>query len=600
MSQISYRIYPLQPEAHLFQVDLLIASPDPQGQHLRLPAWIPGSYMVRDFARNVVRLNAVSDGRELAVERVDKSVWLCEPCAGELRVRYEVYAWDLSVRAAHLDTTHGFFNGTSVFLEVVGQAEQPCVVEILPPEGEVYRNWRVATTLPLAGAELYGFGAYRAADYDELIDHPVEMGDFTLATFEACGVPHDIVLTGRHDADMARLCADLKKICEHHIRFFGEPAPVERYVFMTMVTGDGYGGLEHRASTALMTARSSLPGKGEKAISKGYREFLGLCSHEYFHTWNVKRIKPEVFVPYELSKETYTRLLWAFEGITSYYDDLALVRCGLIKPESYLELLAQTISRVWRGRGRYKQTVTDSSFDAWTKFYKQDENAPNAIVSYYTKGALIALCLDVFVQQQSDGEFSLDHIMRELWQRYGQRGVGVPEDGVEALVREFVGEAASGFFDSVLRSTEELPLEASLSWLGVDLELRAARNQNDWGGVTRAVSRARSPKGDLAVRCRDERGFALITHVYEGGTAQRAGLAAGDLLVAVNGLQVSGAKLEECIARLPVGSEVNLTAFRRDELLQLREELQAAELHTVWLRLSDGGEERRQTWLGLI
>ncbi|HNH14759.1 MAG TPA: peptidase M61, partial [Rhodocyclaceae bacterium] len=301
---VEYRIRPANPGAHLFEVSCTVAEPDPAGQVFSLPAWIPGSYMIREFARNIVRLRAEADGEPCALEKLDKHTWRAAavPGARVLSVHYEVYAWDLSVRTAHLDTTHGFFNGTSVFLAVAGRTEAPCVVTIERPEGDCGRDWKLVTALPPEHGrpgQACRFGRFRAADYDELIDHPVEMGRFTLARFEAAGVPHDIALTGRHDCDLERLCADLRRICEWQIALFGTPAPVDYYAFLTMVVGEGYGGLEHRASTALICSRAELPWKGMEGLPDGYKSFLGLCSHEYFHTWNVKRIKPAAFTPYD-------------------------------------------------------------------------------------------------------------------------------------------------------------------------------------------------------------------------------------------------------------------------------------------------------------
>ncbi|HAF54687.1 MAG TPA: peptidase M61, partial [Thauera sp.] len=338
---VEYRIRPANPGAHLFEVTCTVHAPDPDGQVFSLPAWIPGSYMIREFARNIVRLSAQADGEPCAVDKLDKHTWRAAvpPGTKKVTVDYEVYAWDLSVRSAHLDTTHGFFNGTSVFLAVAGRTDGPCLVTIDKPEAEAFRHWKLITALPPEhgrAGDAHRFGRFRAADYDELIDHPVEMGEFTLARFEAAGVPHDVALTGRHDCDLDRLCADLKRVCEWQIRLFGKPAPVDYYAFLTMVVGDGYGGLEHRASTALICSRADLPWKGMEGLPEGYRTFLGLCSHEYFHTWNVKRIKPAAFTPYDLSRENHTRLLWAFEGFTSYYDDLALVRSGVIGIDDYL------------------------------------------------------------------------------------------------------------------------------------------------------------------------------------------------------------------------------------------------------------------------
>ena len=412
---IRYQIQAVSPEAHLFRVTVCISSPDPKGQKFLLPAWIPGSYMIRDFARNIVTINAQCGDADLALEKLDKQTWQCESCNGELTLVYDVYAWDLSVRSAHLDTTHGYFNGTSVFVKILGQDSNPCEVEILRPEGEGYSDWQIATTLAPLDTEFLRFGRYRAENYGDLIDHPVEMGTFSHASFSISGVPHDIVITGRHTADMDRLCHDLQAICSQHIKFFGELPQMERYLFQVMAVGSGYGGLEHRSSTSLLCGREDLPLMHEKEVSENYREFLGLCSHEYFHLWNVKRIRPEVFKKAGLTREVHTNLLWAFEGITSYYDDMGLVRSGRIKPESYLELLARLITRVHRGSGRLKQSVAESSFDAWTKFYKQDENAPNAIVSYYGKGALIALALDFTLRIETDRRVSLDDLMRALW-----------------------------------------------------------------------------------------------------------------------------------------------------------------------------------------
>jgi predicted metalloprotease with PDZ domain len=476
-------------------------------------------------------------------------------------VTYEVYAWDLSVRTAHLDQTHGFFNGTSVFLCVQGREALPQVVDIRRPDDVAYKQWCVATALPELKAKRYGFGSYIAANYDELIDHPVEMGTFDLASFKAHGVPHDIVITGRvPNLDMARLTADLKKICEAQIALF-EPktkrAPVDRYVFMTMVVGDGYGGLEHRASTALICSRADLPVKGRKEMSDGYRTFLGLCSHEYFHTWNIKRIKPAVLAPYDLRVEGYTSLLWLFEGFTSYYDDLMLVRSGAIDEPAYLKLVAKTLNGVLRGSGRTKQSVAESSFDAWVKYYRQDENAPNAIVSYYTKGSLIALALDLIIREKTAGRKSLDDVMRALWHRYGRdfytgraHGTGVDESAVEALFDEVTGLSLKRLFDRHVRGVDDLPFDKLLAPFGITL-----------------ADDRKEAKPGLGVRTSQESSDCKLTNGFEGGPAHRAGLSAGDLLIAVDGLRVSAGKLDKLLSRYRSGDIVTLHVFRRDELM---------------------------------
>jgi predicted metalloprotease with PDZ domain len=578
---IHFAILPNDLAGHLFEVRLTVAAPAPEGQVLALPAWIPGSYMIREFSRNVVRIGAAANGKAVALEKIDKHSWRAAPVAGALTVTYEVYAWDLSVRAAHLDQNHGFFNGTSVCLRVIGQEDAPHVLDILRPQDAAAATWRVATAMPELGARRYGFGTYVAANYDELIDHPVEMGDFALATFKAHGVAHDIVISGRvPNLDMARLQVDLKAICEAQIAFF-EPrtrrAPMDRYVFLTLAVGDGYGGLEHRASTALICARADLPTTAtakNSDISEGYLKFLGLCSHEYFHTWNVKRIKPAAFAPYDLQNETYTPLLWLFEGFTSYYDDLMLVRSGIIGEAAYLKLLGKTIAGVLRGSGRTKQSVADSSFDAWGKYYRQDENAPNAIVSYYGKGSLIALAFDLTIRAKTGGKKSLDDVMRALWQRYGRdfypsEGRGVTEAEVEALFDEVSGLKLKPMFERYVRGTADLPLAKLYAPFGIKLadERRSAKPSFDAG------------TGRDGADCK-------LTQVHEGGAAHRAGLSAGDIVIALDGLRVGGA-LDAMLARYRVGDSVQVHAFRRDELMTFTVKLQGDRVPYVTLTLAD-------------
>jgi predicted metalloprotease with PDZ domain len=581
---IHYTIVPKDLAGHLFEVSVTVPAPTPEGQEFALPAWIPGSYMIREFSRNVVRIRAESQGQPVVLTKLDKHSWRAAPLAAPLTVIYEVYAWDLSVRAAHLDQTHGFFNGTSVCLRAVGHEASPQVVDIQRPGDPAAKTWRVATALPELGAKRYGFGTYQAANYDELIDHPVEMGDFALATFKAHGVPHDIVISGRvPNLDMARLQTDLKAICEAQIAFF-EPrskrAPMDRYVFLTLAVGDGYGGLEHRASTALICARADLPTTAtpkSAEISDGYLKFLGLCSHEYFHTWNVKRIKPAAFAPYDLQAETYTPLLWLFEGFTSYYDDLMLVRSGIIREAAYLKLLGKTIGGVLRGSGRTKQSVADSSFDAWGKYYRQDENAPNAIVSYYGKGSLIALAFDLTIRAKTAGKKSLDDVMLALWQRYGRDfyptvGRGVTEAEVEALFDEVSGVKLKSLFERYVRGTADLPLAKLYAPFGVKLvdERRSAR-----------------PAFDVGVG-RDGNDCKL-TQVHEGGAAHRAGLSAGDIVIALDGLRVGGApaSLDTMLGRYKVGDTVSVHAFRRDELMTFQVKLQGDVVPCVTLTADD-------------
>ena len=620
---VHYRIRPARPEAHIFEVSCTVQAADPKGQRFALPAWIPGSYLLRDFARHIVTISATQgrDGRgaPVGLTKIDKHTWKAAALPGgksaALTVTCEVYAWDLSVRGAHLDTTHAFFNGTSVFLRVLGQEDKRCDVEILPPAeestgGARYRKWEVATSLPRKRAREWGFGLYSAEDYDELIDHPVEMGSFSRTGFRAAGINHDIVITGRHRTDMPRLARDMKRICEHQIDFFGRPAPMDRYVFLVTALGEGYGGLEHRASTALMCTRRDLPHPGMKEATENYRGFLGLVSHEYFHTWNVKRIKPAAFTPYDLDRENHTTLLWAFEGLTSYYDDLSLVRAGLLTQEQYLEGLGRTITQLLRTPGREKQSVADSSFDAWNKFYRQDENSPNAIVSYYGKGSLIGLWLDLHIRCSTAGRKSLDDVMRALWKKYGRNGGangGVPENGVEAMTEAVTGLKLKRHFDRWVRGTGELPLADVLATHGVSLALRPAESEGDKGGrrsLKSALVLASRPV--LGVRGSASAGEFRVSHVLDDSAAQRSGLSAGDVIVAMDGLRMGNGGMETALSGRKPGQVMQMHVFRRDELMVLDVELAAPHADTCVLSLSDrveggkGGDTRRlrQGWLG--
>jgi predicted metalloprotease with PDZ domain len=572
---VHYSVVAQNPQAHLFEVTCTVARPDTQGQTFSLPAWIPGSYLIREFARHIVTLKASCNGKPVKTTKLDKHTWHCAPCKGALTLIYQVYAWDLSVRGAHLDTTHGFFNGTSVFLMAHGLEDEAHAVEILPPAGKQYKEWRVATAMTRDGAQEFGFGAYRAENYAELIDHPVEMGDFDLVSFRAGGVPHHIAVTGVHDADLDRLARDAKKICDYQIEFFheGEKPPMNRYIFLVTAVGDGYGGLEHRASTALLCSRDDLPQKNDKAIGEKYRNFLGLVSHEYFHTWNVKRILPAAFQPYDLTQENYTRLLWMFEGLTSYYDDLVLVRCGLITQEVYAQILGETITRVLRTGGRLKQSVAESSFDAWTKFYRPDENSINSGVSYYAKGSLIGLALDLHIRRETKHKKSLDDVMRALWDFFGAKNIGVPEEGFEQLAQKVTGLNLKSFFDSAVRGTTDLPLKDLLESFAVDYELRAAESEADKGG--KPGKKNLRPRVTLGAKISGSH-EAKVQQVHDDGAAQTAGLSAGDSIIALDGLRVNASSLEKMLTNKAAGDVVVVLAFRRDELMAFDVTLQAA------------------------
>ena len=583
---IKYTVSLFNPHAHIFKVTLEIAKPDKNGQILSLPAWIPGSYMIRDFAKNIISIHAHANQKAIHIEKTDKSTWKVDATNSALTLEYQIYAWDLSVRSAHFDMTHAFFNGTSLFLMPHGFEHETCSVNIQQPTDSNYIKWKVATSLSNKKVDSHGFGLYQAKGYDELIDHPVEIGTHTEFDFSVENTKHKMALTGIHRADSQRLIKDLTKICQTHCTMFGELPELDEYVFLTMVTGDGYGGLEHRSSTSLMCSRDDLPlSSHPNEPDEKYRNFLGLCSHEYFHTWNIKRIKPEVFLPYDLTSESYTRQLWAFEGITSYYDELALVRSGVISIDSYLELLGQTITRVLRGKGRFIQSVAESSFEAWTKFYKQDESAPNSIVSYYAKGALLALCLDITIRKHTDNKKSLDDVMRYLWNNYGKKELGVPEGKIETIANEIAGTDLSLFFEAYLYDVKELPLEEVFSEVGISYNLRATTSVDDKGGK---VDKNNSPSNvSFGARFIENPLGAKVTHIFSDGSAELAGLSAGDIIIATNNLQVNKSNIDKVINSYSADEKLIIHAFRRDELKEFTLILKPAELTTCYLQLNN-------------
>jgi len=548
--------------SHSFAIELRIDRPA-AAQRVSLPVWIPGSYLVREFARHLSALTAEQAGRPVPLEQVDKATWIAHASGeAELVLRYRVYAFDVSVRAAFLDADRGFFNGTGVCLRVEGREDEPHALSLagLAP------GWQVATTLaPAAGGAA---NAFVAADYDELVDQPVELGRFWRGRFAAAGIEHAFVVAGAlPDFDGETLLADAKRICETAIAFWhGEDgrAPFDRYLFLLNAVDEGRGGLEHRASTALVAPRRHLPRLADRAKSapaaggaaamarpqpaEGVTDLLGLISHEYFHAWNVKRLKPRDFARFDYTRENYTRLLWFFEGFTSYYDDLLLLRGGLIDAPHYLQLLAKTMTAVAATPGRALQSVADASFDAWVKYYRGDENTPNATVSYYAKGALVALALDLTLR--GEGRGSLDDVMRRLWSESG--GGPIDEADIAAALEAVGGRSYAAELAAWVHGIAELPLGELLPRVGVAVERQPATLAQRLG-VRVSESALTGVK---------------VTHVLRGGAGERIGLAAGDELIGVGGWRLR--RLDDALRFVAANGETPLCVARDQRLIDLR------------------------------
>ena len=558
---IQYQITPVNLNSHLFEVSIHFSSEKDKTYTLSLPAWLPGSYMIRDFAKNIISLNASDkDNNNIKLNAIDKQTWQLTASSDKTSLHYQVFAFDLSVRTAYLDSERGFFNGSSTFLAIEELKDRQCSLIINAPEN--VKNWRVASGLPRAKqTKKYNFGEYIADDYAQLIDCPVAIGDFDSFEFEVEGVTHHMVFTSKHYGDRDRMSRDISKLCQHHISLFGE-APFKEYWFITHLLAEGFGGLEHKNSTILQAGRFDLPNPNKPdELTEQYKTFLSLCSHEYFHAWNICRIKPRAFIPYQLDKESYTEQLWAYEGITSYYDDFSLYRSGIINFEEYLAILSKTVTRVYRGQGELKQSVTQSSFFTWTKFYQQGPDAVNNIVSYYTKGSLIALWLDLTIREKSAGQYSLDNLMKELWIHFGRPSIGTQQEDFINIANILCGEDISADFYTLLNTATRVDLSLLLKNVGVTFNPSKFKefNKLDTIETTDYTPFIGAHYKALSIGLK-------ITQVVENSPAANAGLAVNDVLIAVDNMQATENSLQKLAKCLPENSEVACHYLRDDQL----------------------------------
>lgn len=576
-----YAIQP-QPSQHIWQITLSFEHVSGSPNVLKLANWVAGSYMVRDFSRHIINIQAAYNGEMCDIIQLDKNTWQLPDQSGSYQVHYHVYANDLSVRASLLDNERGFIDGACLFLYAPHRQNEIHEVEfVVLPE-----NWLIVSTLPRID-EFH----FQAANYAELTDHPLEMGEnIEILTFYAHDIPHFIALSGHYrNFDRQRLIADCQKICEYEIDLFPRPTPFTHYLFLLHLGDKIYGGLEHISSTALHADRNALPAYNMGEPNAAYTELLGLIAHEYFHAWNVKSFKPTVFQPYDLDKETHTEQLWAYEGITSYYDDLTLVRSGVISVANYLNLLAQNITRVHRNAGRKQQTLAQSSFAAWHKYYKQDENSPNAITSYYQHGALFALCLDLVIRENS--EHNLDFVMQNLYTRFLKTGAGTQEGEWQTLASDFTGLTLQDFFNYGLYTTEDLPLEMCLAVAGIELRW-LPENRNSGNGRLVAEFPQIAAQAEIGCRHIQQADGALISHIFSGSSAEQAFLKPQDKVIAVDGFACT-----DFIAQTQthVGDVHILHFFRQGVLHHTEIEVQAAPANTAYLKIVD--EDLLQQWL---
>ena len=551
---------------HLIHVTLRFVA-DPT-QVLSLPTWIPGSYLIREFSKHIESVRAYDEeGRLLEIQKFEKNKWRLFNTDHELiTVEYDVYAYDLSVRGAYVDQNRLYVNPACACLGLEGQEDKAVEVELFLPDE--LKHFQLATGMA-SKSLVKGRFTLKAKNYAELIDAPFELAEQTRFSFEAKGIPHEFVVSGKHAMNAARMQQDIEKICATEISMFGS-APFSNYTFMTMATANSYGGLEHPNSTSLISPREDLPKANEpEEPSEDYQRFLGLCSHEYFHSWLVKFIRPENFVNYDLNKEGYTSLLWIFEGFTSYYDDLILLRSGVISQASYIKLLKTQIDRYLQNPGRFVQSVSESSFDAWVKFYRQDENSNNAGTSYYNKGCLVALCLDLGLRLRGS---SLDALMHKLYEN-AQKGIQVHERTIVELCNELTGDNWIEQINHLINTTDELPLDQLFPEFGLSYSLKNDKS------LPLGLKLVEKPEG------------VLVQSARRDGAAAQAGLSAHDVIIAIDGLKAT-MKLVEKYAKQE--GSYSILAFRRDELMSFDVKASGSELTEVELKVED--QAKAEKW----
>ncbi len=540
---IRFRISVPSPHSHIVNVEMTIRGTDEDGfVDIAMPVWTPGSYLVREYSRFVRNVRATnSEGDRRAVTKQDKARWRVDTLTSrEVTVTYEVYAHDLNPRFNHVEGDHAFLHGPALFMYPVERLSDEIEVIVEVPDG-----WKVWSGLSRKEGQTPFF---EATDFDELFDCPILAGDLTEFEFEACGVPHRYVVWGGDLPEPERLAEDTASIIEASAGIFGGEVPYDRFLFMTFLTQGSYGGLEHRNSTVLVYPRHELRNPAATdGFDDDYLNFLSLVSHEHFHVWNVKRIRPERLGPFDYQNENYTRDLWTVEGVTSYYQWISILRAGLIDEAKFLETFGKMIGRLQNDSpGRRSASLLDASFDAWIKAYQPHPNNRNADVSYYLKGALAAFVLDAVIRVDTSGAQSLDDVMRHLWFQYSKER-GYPEGGYQAIAEEVTGTDLSEFFDVFVRSTNEPDWNDWLENFGLHLACEQEPGAPPYFGIV--------TKDDGTIRLVDAQ-----------SPAERDGLYPGDRIVAIDGWEAAG-KVDRLLEAQRAERSVDFHVLREGRLV---------------------------------
>ena len=566
-TDIDYTVAMPRPHTHLFEIQITITRGlmvRPTHDLFVMPVWTPGSYLVREFARHVQDFDVTDDaGQPVKWEKVNKNTWrvVTPQRPYKYYVKYRVYANELSVRSSELNSNHAFWNNANLLMYLDGHLKHPSTVHVIAPD-----VWKVATGLPAVPGQR---NTFRAENFDVLYDSPFEASNFKTIAFNVKGVPHRIVIDGEGNYDPERLRRDVQKIVETQVALMGGEIPYRDYTFILHLRSNAGGGLEHANSTALGYPRfgfrvtrgdrttSASPNPAEQR-EPDYRSFLSLVSHEFFHLWNVKRIRPDALGPFDYTQENYTKLLWVAEGITDYYSDVSLRRAGLITEEEFLTAAARAFQALQNTPGRVEQSVEESSFDTWIKFYRQDENSVNSQVSYYDKGAILGLLLDLEIRKRTNGSKSLDDVMRYLYTDFFKQNRNYTPADFQKAAERMAGGSLDEFFAKYVRGRDELDYNAALEVAGLRLD-------------TGATVEAGKPveKAFLGADVIQDGDRLVVRRVLAGSPAYEQGLNAGDQIVALDNARVTRDFFTRRVEEKKPGDLINLTIFRFDELSTL-------------------------------
>jgi predicted metalloprotease with PDZ domain len=537
MAKMFYRVAMPEPASHLFEVTLQISNWQEKTLDLKMPVWTPGSYLIREYARHIWDFAAFSNNNALLDSyKLSKNHWQIktEDCT-EIIVKYRVFANELTVRTNHLDSSHGYFNGAAIFFYIPQWQKSPIQLQIIPPQ----LDWQIVTTLPLVEDKS---NLYEAKDFDTLVDTPVEIGKHQLYDFEVLGKPHQLAIWGEGNSISQKIIQDTIKIIEVEANIFGG-LPYEKYLFLLHLSGSGYGGLEHKDCCTL-----NYPRFGFRDREK-YQRFLQLVAHEFFHLWNVKRIRPQALENFDYDAENYTTSLWFCEGTTSYYDILIPLRAGIYDQKTCLENFSKDITRYFNIPGRNIQSLTQSSFDAWIKLYRRDADSDNNQISYYLKGELVSLLLDLLIRAKFNNRRSLDDVMLLMWQRFGIAEIGFTPEQLHEVINEVVDDSVDDFLSHCLETTQELPFDEYLKPFGLYLK---------------SIEENSIPYTGMKVQLENDR--EIIKFVEANSPCAQAGIDAGDELLAINGIRVSSQLLNERLQDYQIGDVINITVFHQDIL----------------------------------